>query len=81
MSARVAPPEPEANAIAGRYSVQAAWVRAAARRLAIGPSFQWADPPFGRGLGDDFTPDVAEALTAAQLAHAGARRIPFLTDA
>ena len=73
MTAKVGPPEPGTDAIAARYGVRAARVRAVARQLAIRLAFQWADPPFGRGLGDDFTPDVAEALTAAELAQAGVR--------
>ena len=73
MIAKVASPEPGTGTIAARCGVPAAWVRAVARQLAIRLAFRWADPPFGRGLGDDFTPDVAEALTAAQLAQAGVR--------
>ena len=41
-------------------------LRVLARRLVQCLSNGPLDPPFSKGLGYDFTPDVAEALTAAQ---------------
>ena len=47
-------------------------LRALARRLVQCLSNGPLDPPFSKGLGYDFTPDVAEALTAAQRVRADA---------
>ena len=40
-------------------------VRALTRRIALCLSWQTTGPTFARGLGDDFTAEVAQALTVA----------------
>ncbi len=49
------------DSVAGALARLARWVgfRLSRQRL---------DPPFSRGLGDDFAPEIAEALTAAHRA-------------
>lgn len=66
MSARNASPEPGIGIIATRCGMQSAWVRDLAGRLDIFLSPRGLDTPFSRGLGEDFTPEAAAALTAAQ---------------
>ena len=72
MPVRNASPEPRIGTIATRCGVQSAWVRGLAGRLDILLSLspRVLDTPFSRGLGEDFTPEVAAALTAAQNAPA-----------
>ena len=68
MTAATALPEAITDAPDAQYSVDAYGLRALAKQLASRLSWGGFDPPFSRGLGDDFTPDVAEALTAASAA-------------
>ena len=70
MSTRNASKEHGIGTIATRCGVQSAWARELAGRLDILLSPRGLDTPFSRGLGEDFTLEVAAALTAAQHAPA-----------